>query len=299
MKLIKTIPTFHPAVFLLLGAVIFWGLNFHEGKIMLRYVHFIEVGFWRYLFGAGFLFLFVISTQKKIPWQIVRQKYKGITLVGVIGLFLFNVFFLSGLHLTSALNAALIIGLTPATTLLLSNLLLKTPITAQQKIGIVIAFTGVVFLLTKGQPTKLLYIEWSIGDLLILGANLMFALQNIWIKQYAQSFDNTIFTFLTNAICFIGFVLLLPVVGVNAPPLAQYDFWLSAIGIGLFGSCLAYLFWNKGIQGLGAENGAIFSNAIPLTTAFFAIFFGEYLEIYHLISGALILSGVLYVQLQK
>jgi drug/metabolite transporter (DMT)-like permease len=208
-------------------------------------------------------------------------------------------FFFSGLLYTSALNAALIVGLTPATTLIFSVWLLETKITQQQKIGIVIAFIGVIFLLTKGQPLALFYIQWSVGDLLILGANVVFALQNIWIKQYAGALDNTVFTYLTNALCFLGFVLLLPVVGIHAPPLQQFDFWLSAIGIGFLGSSLAYLFWNSGIQSLGAANGAIFINAVPLTTAIFSVFFGEQLEVYHAISGALILSGVLYVQLQR
>ena len=288
-----------PAVFMLLGSAVFWGLNFHEAKIMLQYVHLIEAAFWRYLFGVGFLFLFLKYANRPVSSQKIRANIKGIALVGIIGLFLFNLFFFSGLLFTSALNAALIIGLTPATTLILSNLILKTKITKRQKVGILIAFTGVVYLLTKGQLTQLLYIQWSVGDLLILGANLVFALQNIWIKQYAYSFDNTVFTFLTNTLCFIGFTLLLPFVGFNAPPLLQYDFWLSAIGIGLFGSSLAYLFWNMGIQRLGAANGAIFTNAIPLTTAIFALFFGERLEVYHAISGVLIIIGVLYVQLHR
>ena len=289
----------HPAVFLLLGSVTFWGLNFHEAKIMMQYVHFVEAIFWRYLFGVGFLFLFLWYSKKEIDWQQIRNKPRGIILVGIFGIFLFNLFFFTGLMYTSAITGSLIISLTPAATLLLSNIFLKTPITIRHKIGIFIAFFGVVFLLTKGRLLDLLDVQWSFGDLLFFGATLCFAFQNIWIKQYAAPFDNVVFTFLTNALCFLGFILLLPLVTIEAPPIQQYDFWLSAIGIGFFGSTLAYLFWNKGIQKLGAANGAIFVNAVPLTTAVFALFFGEQLEMYHAISGGLILTGVLYVQLQR
>lgn len=286
----------NPAVFLLLGAATFWGLNFHEAKIMLRYVNFIEAGFWRYLFGVGFLFLLQIRFLKRLSFQEIKRGWKGIVLVGFVGIFGFNVFFFWGLLYTSALNAALIIGLTPATTLLASHWMLKTPIYKQQKIGIAIAFIGVLYLLSKGRPDQLLQLKWSVGDLLIMCANLLFALQNVWIKKYAAAHSNLVFTFVTNVVCLLGFILLLPILGMNTPPITSFDFWLSVIGMGLLGTCLAYLFWNNGVQKLGAANAGLFINVVPLATAVFAIFFGERLEVYHAISGGLILLGLFYVQ---
>ncbi len=289
----------NPAVFLLLGAATFWGLNFHEAKIMLKYVHFMEAGFWRYIFGVGFLFLLQMRSGL---WQSFREVRKvgwtGILLVGLVGVFGFNVFFFWGLKYTSALNAALIIGLTPATTLLMSKWLLKTPIYRRQKIGMIIAFTGVVYLLSKGRPDLLLQLKWSVGDLLILVANLLFAVQNVWIKKYAPAYNNNLFfTLLTAALPLLGFALFMPVLGgFHAPPFAQYDFWLSAIGMGMLGTCLAYLFWNRGVQQLGAANAGLFINAVPLAAAIFAVFFGEQLELYHAFSGGLILLGLFYVQ---
>jgi len=286
----------NPAVFLLLGAATFWGLNFHEAKIMLRHVNFIEAGFWRYLFGVAFLFLLQIRSLKHLSFQEIKKGWKGIVLVGFVGIFGFNIFFFWGLLYTSALNAALIIGLTPATTLLASHWILKTPIYNRQKIGIAIAFVGVVYLLSKGRPDQLLQLKWSIGDLLIMCANLLFALQNVWIKKHAAKHSNLVFTFLTNAACLLGFILILPILGMHTPPLATFDFWLSVIGIGLLGTCAAYLFWNKGVQLFGAANAGLFINVVPLAAAIFAVFFGERLEIYHAISGGLILLGLFYVQ---
>ena len=95
MRLLKKGLNIHPAALLLVGSATFWGLNFHEAKIMLRYVHFIEAGFWRYLFGVGFLFLLLKNTRQSISWQKVRKEFKGVFLVGFIGLFLFNLFLIS------------------------------------------------------------------------------------------------------------------------------------------------------------------------------------------------------------
>jgi len=292
----KTKQKVNPAVFLLLGAAIFWGLNFHEAKIMLRYVNFIEAGFWRYLFGVGFLFLLQVRHLKSLSFQEIKKGWKGIVLVGFVSIFGFNVLFFLGLRYTSALNAALIIGLAPATTLLASHWILKTAIHKRQKIGVVIAFIGVLFLLSKGRPDQLLQLKWSMGDLLIMCANLLFALQNVWIKKYAAAHSNLVFTFLTNAMCLLGFILLLPILGMNTPPVIAFDFWLSVVGIGLLGTCVAYLFWNNGVQQLGAANAGLFINVVPLATAVFAVFFSERLEVYHAISGGIILLGLFYVQ---
>ena len=243
----------NPAIFLLIGSATFWGLNFHLAKIMLVYVNFIEAGFWRYLLGVGFLFFLLLRSHSWPSISQIRKGMKGILLVGLIGLFGFNQFFFLGMKYTSALNAALIVSLNPATTLLMSHWILKSTITRQQKTGMLLALVGVVYLLTKGHPTQLMEISWSLGDLLILGANILFALQNVWVKIYVGTFNNRVFTFLTNAVCLLAFILMLPVWGMNTPALSHADFWLSILGIGILGTSLAYLFWNKGIQQVGLQ----------------------------------------------
>jgi len=88
------------------------------------------------------------------------------------------------------------------------------------------------------------------------------------------------------------------VVGLTPPPLSAYDFWLATLGIGILGTTLAYLFWNKGIQIIGPANAGIFMNVVPFATAIFAIFIGVQLEYYHLWSGLIILLGIYFVQKQ-
>lgn len=285
-----------PAVFLLLGATTFWGLNFHLAKIILQEVNFVEAGFWRYILGVGFLLFLVWQNKQWSSWSAIKQGRKGILLVGIIGLFGFNLLFFLGLQYTSALNAALIVALNPATTLLFSHWLLGTPIVNRQRIGMGLAFLGVLLLLTKGQPWLLLEMEWSIGDLFILGANIVFGLQNIWVKQYAGNFNNLFFTFLTSLLCLLGFALALPVLGMHTPPLHHGPFWLSMLGMGFLGTSMAYLFWNRGIQLIGAANAGLYMNAIPLMAALFALVFGAQLFWYHAYSGALILYGLYFVQ---
>ena len=286
------------AILLLITATLFWGLNFHLAKFLLLSVDFLEAGFWRYALGIGFLVLVQIFSKAKFPsFQLLLKNIKGYFLAGFVALFGFSIFFFLGLKYTSALNAALQVSLNPVLTLIFAYFILGTPIYRHQKIGTVIALIGVFILVTKGQPFLLLEVDWNYGDGLIFIANVLFAIHHIWVKKYYTSeISNISFTLITNGFCLIGFLMFLPFTGVT--PLANLDltFWLSATGIGILGTGLAYIFWNEGIKITGAANAGFFMNIVPFATAFFSICFGEQIEVYHLTSGILILIGMLFFQ---
>lgn len=280
-------------IYLLLTAT-FWGLNFHFAKQMLTEASFLEAGFWRYSLGILALFGMSLKSLPKLSSFLIEKK--GLLLVGVIGLFGFNLLFFLGLLYTSPVNASLIVSLNPAMTLFFSYLILHTKITKSEIVGMLISLVGVIILLTKFDLQRLLQFEFSKGDLLIFLANLVFALQNIWVKQYAKSFSSIHFTIFTNAICWLCFLLVLPF----ASPAISFhhspDFWLSAFGIGCIGTGLAYLFWNKGVSAIGPSKAGIFMNFVPLSTAISAIFLQQELHQYHLISGVIILLGIIITQ---
>ena len=269
-----------------------WGLNFHLAKVMLAQVSFLEAGFWRYIFGVGTLALInapYFRSWAEIEWN---QHLKGILLVGLIGLFSFSLLFFWGLEHTSALNAALIVSLNPGLTLLLDSWLTGSKLQRLQQWGVGIAMIGVVLLITKGTPQLLLSIEWAWGDLIMLGANSVFAMYHIWVKKYGAKLPNLPFTFFTNALCLVGFLVLLPFGSFRAVYSSDLAFWLAAIGMGVPGTALAYVFWNKGIARVGASQAGFYMNVVPLAAALFAVLFGERLYFYHLVSGSLILAGM-------
>lgn len=290
---------FHPkAILFLITATILWGLNFHLAKNLLLSVDFIQAGFWRYVLGVGFLFLIHLMSSSKFPsFEQLYQNIKGYFLAGFIGLFGFSIFFFLGLKYTSALNAALQVSLNPVLTLIFAYWILGTRIYKHQKVGMAIALVGVFILITKGQPFLLLEVDWSYGDGLIFMANVLFAIHHIWVKKYYTSaVSNISFTLITNGFCLIGFLFFLPFYGFT--PVYELDttFWLSALGIGILGTGLAYILWNEGIKITGAANAGFFMNIVPFATAIFSILFGEQIELYHLTSGGLILMGMVYFQ---
>jgi len=131
----------------LLISVIFWGLNFHFAKYMLAESSFIEAGAWRYIFGVGTLLFLGWRSLKKVDLTLISVK--GIMLIGVIGLFGFNILFFKGLQHTEAINASLIVSLNPILTIGFSGLILGTHITRYHIAGASISLLGVVFLLSQ------------------------------------------------------------------------------------------------------------------------------------------------------
>ncbi len=283
-------------IYLLLTAI-FWGLNFHFAKQMLTEASFLEAGFWRYTLGILALLGMSIKTLPKLSDFLLEKT--GLLLVGIIGLFGFNLLFFLGLLYTSPVNASLIVSLNPAMTLFFSYLLLHTKITRFEIIGMLISLVGVLILLTKFDLNRLLQLEFSKGDVLIFLANLVFALQNIWVKQYAKAFSSIHFTIFTNAICWLCFLLIVPLAVPSISVQHSTDFWLSAFGIGCIGTGLAYLFWNKGVSAISPSKAGIFMNFVPLSTALSAIFLQQQLHQYHLISGIIILTGIIITQSNK
>lgn len=275
----------------LFTAAFFWGMNFHFAKFMLNETSFIESGTWRYIFGV--VPLIFISWKAISKVRFTRESFKGILLVGAIGLFGFNLFFFYGLKYTEAVNAALIVSLNPITTILLSSFLLKTSLTKYHGIGAIVSLVGVIYLLTKGSLAILFALTFNFGDLLIFIANTLFALHHVWVKKYSSSFSNLSFTGLTNIICLLGFLIIMPFDGKMISTDHSFYYWISAVGIGVLGTAAAYLLWNKGINHLGASKGGLFMNVVPLAAAVVAIILGENLYSYHIISGLLIIFGML------
>lgn len=279
----------------LIIATSLWGLNFHFAGLILPEAHFLEGGFWRYLFGCVFLGL--IAARGLPSWELIRANIRGIISVGGVALFLFNIFFFWGMRDTSGVNGALIQGLNPALTLILSHFLLKTEIKFSHILGIIIAFVGVLFLMLQGDFSRVLELRFSQGDLIVFIAVNFFALHHVWVKKYSNAeFKDTSFTLMAAIACFIGFVFCLPFSDFQAVDSHSTRFWVGVVGIGILGSGVSYILWYKGVHMVGANRAGVYVNLVPLSAGLSASLFGESLEVYHLISGAMIISGLLVMQ---
>ena len=282
------------AIFCVILATILWGVNFHFAKIMLKESNFIEAGFWRYILGVGALIIFSLNSLPKL--ETLKAHWWKLLLVGLIGLFGFNLFFFLALQYTSPLNAALIVSLNPIVTIILSHFILKTPITQLQLLGALVALCGALILLTQGDVEVLAAMRFAKGDLIMLVAITMFSLYHVWTNKYGKGIDNRQFTLATNAVCLVGFVIAALFTTIKTPTSYSQTFWLATIGNGVLATAVAYLLWNKGVAYIGADKAALYMNIVPFTASVAALFFDVQLHTYHLVSGITIIAGIVITQ---
>lgn len=63
--------------------------------------------------------------------------------------------------------------------------------------------------------------------------------------------------------------------------------------LGIFSSVIAANWWNRGINEIGPEKTGYFYNLLPIYSACLAMFFlGESIYWYHILGGAMVLTGV-------
>src|SRR6218665_1553361 len=112
---------------MVIASTFFWGSNFNAGHAIADDVAPLTAAADR--FGvAVILFLLLRLIQGKAESQLQWKDGLALVPLGIIGVFGFNYAFFTALHTTSALNAALIMALSPMISTLLSVILLKVKI---------------------------------------------------------------------------------------------------------------------------------------------------------------------------
>ena len=263
---------------------------------MFEYVSPNVAAFWRFFFAV--LGLLVLAWRVFPSRAALANRLTGMLLVGFVGVFGFIFCFTQGLNATSEMNGALFVALSPAISLVLAAIIQGHKIQWKEIVGIILAFVGVVYLLTQGDVAVLLQLSFNAGDLYFIAAAIFFAVQNVLIKKYMGDMNGVFFTLFTNTCCLLGFTGLLfaePGFQLDFPPV----FWIAAIGMGLPGTALAYYGWNKGVQQIGPARAPVFLNIIPGMVALFAVPFGAELHAHHLISLLIIVAGVLVIQVKR
>jgi drug/metabolite transporter (DMT)-like permease len=127
----------------MLGAVLLWAAAPTGNKWALADVSVAEVVAFRIVAGAIFLWSVGLALGRSFPWRGPLP-----LLMGILEPSLVVFFAVLGLKYTSAVNGAVVWGITPLTQPLLARIILKEPIQPSVVVGAVLAVTGVSLLFT-------------------------------------------------------------------------------------------------------------------------------------------------------
>lgn len=274
----------------LIISTFFWGSNFNVAEVLAGRVTPLTAAAER--FGIALVvFLLYRLVQRKPESQL--QWRDGLVLVplGLIGVFGFNFAFFTALHTTVALNAALIMALSPMVSLLLSSWLLKTPISAAQVAGTAIAFAGVSLVITGGNFADL---RIATGDVWMLGACLVWSIYTVGSRRFASHIPPQQFSRWTVCVGAIALVIAALVLESPVPTLRELSLGTHAIlfYMGSCGTVLAYIFWVQGVRQLGPDRTAVSFNLVPLFTLLVTIIAGTLPNTAQVAGIVLVLAGV-------
>jgi len=270
----------------------FWAAVFHLGKYAINYMSPLSAAAWRFLV-AGVLLIPVVFFQKAWDGNAIHRNVWPILAMGVIGVFGFNASLFFGLKLTSPVNGGLIMGFNPAITALLTATLLGEKIQPRQWLGFAISLAGVVVIVCRGSLQQLLSMSFSTGDLLIVLGCTCWALYSVIPKRFVKQLPTML---MTTSTIVVGAISLAVMAQLTAGDLFVVQSWpviATVVAMSVFGSVLAYIWWNQGIARIGAARAAIFVNLVPLFTAAIGVALGQSLSVAQLVGAALVIAGVI------
>lgn len=279
--------------FALLGLVmVLWAGNSVVGRAVRFDVPPLTLAFVRWL-GASLILLPFALRPLSRDWPAIRQSWKVVLLLGLLGVGAFNSLLYSGLRYTSAASALLLQAAIPAAVVVFERLFFGERSPWVQNVGVVLAIIGVAAVVFEGDLARALRLHFGVGEVLILASVTVWALYTVFLRLRPK-IDPISFVAAT---FLIGTVTMAPLAGFEAMS-GQHIRW-TPLAIGSFAyvcvlpSIVAYFIFNWAAGVVGAARAGVAITLMPIFGAFLsAALLGEALHAYHFVGMALILLGI-------
>jgi drug/metabolite transporter (DMT)-like permease len=273
-----------------------WGGTFVAGKIVVATLSPLMGSFARYVIACAALLVAAFVLEGGLP-RLTGRQWLGTLVLGALGVFAYNLFFMGALVKLPASRAALIIALNPAITIAISALALGEKLSVRRWLGVAIALLGVAIVVTRGELGTLGSGSVGMGELLMFAAVVSWALYTIGGRRVMGGLSPLA---ATSYAALWGTLLL----GLFAAPefgslsAARFDWRMvvSLIYLGVLGTALAFVWYYMSVKKLGASVTSIFNNLVPVFgVAISVLLLGEPLLWSMLVGGAVTIFGVLLV----
>ncbi|TAK72162.1 MAG: DMT family transporter [Betaproteobacteria bacterium] len=205
----------------------------------------------------------------------------------------------SGLAASTAIHLGLLNSTIPVFIILISWGWYARRPSRLEGVGLAISLIGVLLILVHGDLQSLLQLQFNQGDLLMLGAVVIWAIYTLRLKHRPQSLSLFAFVF---ALSLIGELLTLPFAALQwmraGVHLGTRE-WLGLLYIGAVVTLVSSVLFGYGVDRVGAVRAGILIHLMPVfSSAFAALFIGERLFLYHAAGFVLVAGGAILGCLQ-
>ena len=290
---------FNRPYLLLTLTMLFWAGNAVLGRAVRTEVPPVGLAFCRWSFGFLFVLPFALPHLRR-DWPEARRRRRILLLLAFLGITCFNTMLYIGLHSTTAINAILIQSSMPVIIVIMSFLFFRETVTPIQALGILVSLIGMITIIAQGDPSVLMALSLKPGDIWVFTAVFLYGAYSVLLRLRPRIHPASLLAILFGA----GTLLLAPffVWEMRAGYVLSFNrVTLLAVGyVAVFPSILSYLFYNRGVELVGANQAGLFIHLVPVFGTILAILLlGERFMIFQFMGIALILSGIYLVTRAK
>lgn len=278
---------------LLTLTTLFWAGNWVIGRAIRHDIPPLALAFWRWAIAAALLLPFAGQ-------HVLRQRalilghWRILILLAVLGTGLYNALAYWGLQYTTVTNGVLLNSATPILIIAISVIFLGERLMARQYVGVLISLTGVLTIVSHGQPAMLASLTLNAGDFWVLAAVAAWAVYTVCLRWRPAGLHPLAF------LCVLTLIGLVPMLPFYLWEIVagRHIVWSAkavlAFGyVSVFPALLGYIFWNRGVLAVGANRAGLFMHLMPVFGTLLAvIFLGERLALFQIIGIGLIFTGI-------
>lgn len=285
-----------PYLLLTLTALL-WSINMVLGRYIAGHVPPITLAMVRWA-GATLILLPFAWGQLLRELPIIRRHFWLLVVLSATGISCYNAMSYYGLQYTEAVNGLLVQSTAPLLVAVWSFVLFRDRLSLGQAAGVVTSLVGVMVIISRGDLDTLLHLKPNAGDVWIVSALVVYAFYTAILRRRPQ----------LSPLAFLAVIM-----GLGTVLLVPFSLWeahrgrylvfdrmtLSVLAYVMTGpSLIAYLFFNRGVELVGANAAAPFLHLMPVFgTALAIVFLGERMAWYHFAGYALVITGIVLATL--
>ena len=251
---------------------ILWGGTFIAGRIVARDVGPFSAAFLRFAIASIFLLFITFKIERRLP-PVKKGQVIPLILLGMTGVFSYNVFFFKGLKIIHAGRASVIIASNPVFIALFASYLFREKLSLLKFAGIVISVAGAIIVISRGNPIEIMKGNVGLGELFIFCCVMSWVAYSLIGKAVMKDLSPLVSVSYSSLVGAIGLLIPAYLEGM-VQHFSHYTrtAWLGIFYLGFFGTVVGFVWYYEGIKAIGATKASQFINFVPISAVVLAFF---------------------------
>lgn len=286
----------HWAYIKLILCALFWGGTFIAGRMTAQSMPHMIIATGRFVVATLILLIVAYRVEGGLP-KLTRNQFFSTLALGLTGISIYNIFFLAALERMPAGKTALLVAMSPILTGISVTIILKERLGWHRWGGLILAFIGVITIVTKGDvlhATQSIISAFGWGEFFMMTAIVSWVaytlISRFTLKGLSPIAATTYATLFGTVFLLIGAIFEIPLLT------SDMLTWKNAGAVfylGSFGSALAFIWYSEGVKTIGPARTVAFTNLVPVFGVLLGyLILSEPILLSMVIGGGIVIAGV-------